>query len=107
MQSPVYRFFDSVHGTRFFTASTSERDAVIADRPDLVYEPGATFFEHSTLQPGDTAVYRFFDSNFGTHFYTSSASERDNIVATRSDLVPEAVGFYVPTQTEGIASAVM
>lgn len=94
--SPVYRFFDNSYGTHFFTASTSERDAVIASRPDLIYE-GNGFIEHIAQQSGDTAVYRFFDTKYGTHFYTADASERASIVATRPDLVDEGTGFYAPT----------
>ena len=93
----VYRFFDTAHGTHFFTASLAERDAVIAGRADLTYEPDSTFFEHASQQPGDTPVYRFFDTQFGTHFYTSDAGERSAILATRADLVDEGIGFYAPT----------
>jgi hypothetical protein len=94
--APVYRFFDTEYGTHFFTASSSERDTVIATRPDLVYE-GIGFYEHTTQQPGDVDVYRFFDSNYGTHFYTASSSEYQTILATRPDLVYEGIGFYAPT----------
>ncbi len=95
---PVFRFFDTIHGTHFFTASASERDSVIAARPDLTYEPTSSFYEHATAQPGDTPVYRFFDSLYGTHFYTDSETERAGIVANRPDLVAEGVGFYEPHQ---------
>lgn len=93
----VYRFFDRVDGTHFFTASASERDAVIVSRPDLVFEPNSTFVEHATQQSGDVAVYRFFETGNGTHFYTSSAQERASIVAGRPDLVSEGVAFYAPS----------
>ncbi len=91
----VYRFFDTANGTHFYSASASERDAVIATRPDLVFE-GVGFYEHTTQQPGDTPVYRFFETGDGTHFYTSSAGERATILATRSDFRDEGIGFYAP-----------
>ena len=94
--APVFRFFDSTYGTHFFTASTSERDAVIATRSDLFYE-GTGFIEHVTPQSGDTAVYRFFDTRFGTHFYTADANERATVIDTRPDLADEGIGFYAPT----------
>ena len=94
--APVYRFFDSTYGTHFFTASTSERDTVIATRSDLIYE-GVGFLEHTAKQPGDVAVYRFFDTHYGTHFYTADANERATIAATRSDLIDEGIGFYAPS----------
>lgn len=92
----VYRFFDTAYGTHFFTASASERDTVIANRPDLLYE-GTGFVEHVVQQPGDVGVYRFFDTRFGTHFYTADPTERATIIATRSDLVDEGIGFYAPS----------
>lgn len=92
---PVFRFFDTVHGTHFYSDDAAERDTVIATRPDLAYE-GIGFYEHATAQAGDTPVYRFFDTRFGTHFYTSDPAERATILATRSDLRDEGVGFFAP-----------
>jgi len=94
----VYRFFDTIYGTHFFTASVSERDTIIASRSDLTYESSSTFYEHTAAQPGDTAVYRYFDNVRGTHFYTDSASEQAGIAANRPDLVAEGIGFYEPAQ---------
>jgi len=94
----VYRFFDTLHGTHFFTASASERDSLIAGRADLKYEASSTFYEHIAQQPGDIPVYRFFDKTYGTHFYTDSASEFAAVQSARADLVYEGVGFYEPPQ---------
>ena len=94
---PVYRFFDTHAGTHFFTSSSSERDGLIAHRPDLTFE-GTGFYEHQTAKPGDSAVFRFFDSINGTHFYTSSESEHTAILASRPDMISEGVAFYAPTQ---------
>ena len=96
--APVFRFFDLKQGTHFFTASSAERDTVVATRPDLVYEPSSTFYEHTVPQAGDTAVYRFFDTTFGTHFYTDDPAERAMIVQSRPDLVQEGIGFYEPAR---------
>ena len=94
--TPVYRFFDKIHGTHFFTASQSEEQSVLATRPDLTFE-GLGFYEHSSQQSGDEPVYRFFDTHYGTHFYTGSLSEDQQILATRPDLKPEGIAFYAPT----------
>ena len=105
----VYRFFDTKHGTHFFTASQTEanslKDASSSTyRPDLVFEASSSFLEHSTQQVGDVAVYRFFDQTYGTHFYTGSQSEFAAITTKgtpsyRADLVSEGVGFYAPAGT--------
>jgi hypothetical protein len=98
----VYRFFDTQFGTHFFTASTSERDSILAGRPDLTYEPNSTFYEHSTMQSGDAAVYRLFDTGTGTQFLTGDQNEYNGIVTPgsatyRADLHSEGVAFYAPT----------
>ncbi|MDP9096123.1 MAG: matrixin family metalloprotease, partial [Pseudomonadota bacterium] len=91
----VYRFFDVNTGTHFYSASTIERDAIAATRPDLTFE-GTAFYEHTTAQTGDVPVYRFFELTDGTHFYTSSQAERATVLASRSDLRDEGIGFYAP-----------
>lgn len=94
--APVFRFFDARFGTHFLTASASERDTVIATRPDLQFE-GTGFYEHAARQAGDIPVYRFFDTRYGTHFYTPDDGERATLAATRPDLRFEGIGFYAPS----------
>ncbi len=93
---PVYRFFDSVHGTHFFTVSASEEQNLVVSRADLKLE-GVGFYADQIQRSGDTAVYRFFDTGNGTHFYSSSQTETAQIGASRPDLKLEGVAFYVPT----------
>ena len=92
----VFRFFDSVYGTHFYTISQSEQQAIVATRSDLKYE-GTALYADASKVAGDSAVYRFFDTGNGTHFYTSSSSEVAQIQSARPDLKNEGVAFYVPT----------
>lgn len=92
----VFRFFDIEDGTHFYTASTTERDALLATPSSDMRFEGAAFYENATPQSGDTAVYRFFDSAHGTHLFTQSASEKAAILSTRPDLVSEGIAFYAP-----------
>ncbi len=102
----IYRFFAASDGTHFFTGSEIERNAIIQSRPDLVYE-GAQFSALAgPADPAATAVYRFFDTIHGTHFYTSNTTERDAVIGTRSDLTYEGVGFYEHAAPQGGDSAV-
>ncbi|RYF21736.1 MAG: hypothetical protein EOO77_05470 [Oxalobacteraceae bacterium] len=98
----VFRFYDNVRGTHFFTASVSERDSIIASRSDLLYEPNSTFYENTVALPGDLPVYRFFDQNLGTHFYTGDQNEFNGLTTQssatyRADLTFEGISFYAPT----------
>lgn len=78
----VYRFFNTLTGTHFYTASQGERDHVRDNVPLFNYE-GPTFAAASGSALGTSAVYRFFNTQTGTHFYTISDVEaayvRDNL----------------------------
>ena len=82
--APVFRFFDNVTGTHFFTTSASEAANVAATRHDMTQE-APTVFEHLTQQTGDQAVYRFVEQTDGTHFYTNSATESAGYQRTMFD----------------------
>jgi hypothetical protein len=103
----VYRFFDSRSGTQFLTSSVSERDAVLATRPDLVSEGvGIGAVPQPDGDANALAVYRFFDTVSGTHFYTSSGAERDDLTANRFDLVYEGPSFFEHQTAEAGDTAV-
>ena len=105
----VYRFFETTNGTHFFTSSYNEflgltTPGTSTYRADLTYEPSSTFYEDSTQQSGDTAVYRFFDSTTGTQFLTGSQAEYQGLVTPgtstyRADFVSEGISFYAPAGT--------
>jgi len=93
--SGVYRFFDTTTGTHFLTGSTSEAVTLLVDRPDLTFEGlGLSAAAPPSQDPNAVPVYRFFDTADGTHFFTTSTTERDQIQATRPDLVLEQTSFY-------------
>ena len=51
---------------------------------------------------GRTAVYRFYNSKTGAHFYTASASERDFVINTLPEFAYENIAFYAyPNASSG------
>lgn len=91
----VFRFFDTVYGTHFYTESDIEAAQLRNTRSDLRYEGvGLHAINPANNDPTAVQVYRFFDKINGTHFYTYDIAERDNLVATRSDLKLEGPSFY-------------
>ena len=59
-----------------------------------------------TVSTAAGAVYRFFDTKYGTHFFTSDIGERNTVLATRSDLKEETNGFGDVAQSDPNAVAV-
>lgn len=81
-------------------------------RFDIVYPALKQWLEAgSTGTPGGgtggsrTAVYRFYNAQTGAHFYTSSAAERDYVIATLPAFQYENVAFYAyPAQQAGLSA---
>jgi hypothetical protein len=71
----IYRFYNTQTGTHFYSNSPTERNTVLNNLDQFLYE-GVGF---KALAGGDDPVYRFFNSNTGTHFYTISSTERDAV----------------------------
>lgn len=76
----VYRFYNPGAGTHFYTASSVERDIVIAKWPHVfAYEGPVYYVDPST----DTMpLYRFYNPGNGSHFYTASVTEKNHVIAT-------------------------
>jgi len=94
----LYRFYNRTNGTHFYTASESEKASVIAYQAATYQYEGPVY--KVTLAPvgGELTVYRFYYIPIGSHFYTSSAEERDRIIANYSNVyVYDGPAFYVPT----------
>ena len=93
----VFRFFDTHTGTHFYTSSTSERDQTIAGRVDLTYEGVGLNAQTQAADPAAAPVFRFFDTHSGSHFYTTSAAERDGLTSGTAGLTYEGIAFYENT----------
>lgn len=91
----IYRFFNPASGTHFFTGNVDERNFVIGNDAILSYE-GAAFggTQQETGAASELAVFRFFNSQNGTHFYTASSDERDGIINSATNLQYEGVSYY-------------
>jgi len=102
----VYRFFDKIHGTQFLTASSTEATGLQASRADLTYEGTGFYAVNPATDANAAPVYRFFDNVYGTHFYTTSDTEKATVQSSRADLVYEGIGYYEHTAQQTGDSAV-
>lgn len=92
---PVYRFYNRVSGTHLYTASESEKNKVIRELGDIYTFEGGAWFARPDPYPGWVPVYRFFNRQTGTHFYTHNEVERAHVLAALPHYVLEGVAYWV------------
>jgi subtilisin family serine protease len=97
--TPIYRFFNYLNGSHFYTNKQSERDKLLNDLDTyFMYEyEGDKFSVVPEDELDSTPVYRFFNSTNGAHFYTISLDERDKILNEPEfeSYEYEGIKFYV------------
>lgn len=95
----LYRFYDVRSGNHFYTASDAERDSVMANLSSIYRYEGVAYMVSATPATGAVPVYRFHNvGGEGAYFYTASATERDNVIATLGFAFRyEGIAYYVPT----------
>ena len=74
----VFRFYNPLVATHFYTDSSAERDTLIG-RPDLGFNYEGVAYQDLLTQ--GTALYRFNNPTNGEHFYTTNTEERNNIIS--------------------------
>lgn len=86
--NPVYRFFNRTTGTHFYTISESERARVQATLSNVFAFEGVAWYarQASSQAAGTIPVFRFFNNRNGTHFYTTSVAERDQVLNTAASV---------------------
>jgi hypothetical protein len=91
---PVYRFYNPVSGTHFYTMSAAERDAAIAKWPGVWTYEGVAFQVDPTVD--SVMVHRFYNRFNRSHFYTASDAEKAQVeLLYRFVYTYEGTGFPV------------
>jgi hypothetical protein len=107
LPKPIYRFWSREFGGHFYTASSAERDRVIAQWPSIWNYEGARFDAFTTPARGTVPLYRFWSVAYRGHFYTTDPVERARVSALWSDVwQDEGVAYYVYPPTSTIADTV-
>ena len=81
-----------LHGGSSSCSNTSAPDYY--GRFDVAYEAALSRWLAPVVSVARTAVYRFYNTQNGVHFYTSSSAERDSVIATLPFYNYEGVAFY-------------
>ncbi|MEM8830377.1 MAG: DUF4347 domain-containing protein [Cyanobacteria bacterium P01_G01_bin.19] len=90
----AYRFFNPTTGAHLYTTSEVERDSIIENLDEFVFE-GEQFAVYNTDIGEETIpVHRFFDPNLGVHFYTPSEVERQNVEDNLPNYDYEGIAYY-------------
>lgn len=91
----VFRFYNRDTGTHFYTANEAERDLVKANLPNYQFE-GVAYTAYADDGGGQhEALYRFYNTETGAHFYTASETE---VALTKQNLPQyhyDGIAYYV------------
>lgn len=93
----VFRFYNTMQDSHFYTASTEERDSILANLDHFQLE-GVAFTTTATSIDG-TALHRFYNQQTTHHFFTTSDDEKARIEADLPGYAYEGVAMYVYTVT--------
>ena len=98
-EKTVYRFFNNNTGVHFYTADTTEKNAV-EELENFVFE-GPSYNSVDSLTGESVPVYRFLNQDTGVHLYTISENERNTVENLNNfSLEGEAFSAYA-TEVDG------
>ena len=96
---PIYRFFNNDTGAHLYTMNEEEKDSIIANLPNYSFEGVRYYAFESEPESIETIpVYRLFNTNSGTHLFSSAQNEISYIEENLPNFVMENGGnavFYV------------
>ncbi|HEY5548001.1 MAG TPA: hypothetical protein VIL17_00220 [Coriobacteriia bacterium] len=100
---PVYRFYNVVKGVHFYTASETEKANVVATLSSIYRLDGVAYTIDTSDPANSHPLYRFYNVVTGVHFYTSSETEKANVIATMASTYRfEGVAYNVSADTSGL-----
>lgn len=89
----VYRFFNSTTGVHLYTTDENERDYIVDNLNNFVYEN--VKFHAFEIEVADTVpIHRFYEPNIGVHFYTPNEGEKIHVENNLSNYTYEGIAYY-------------
>jgi len=93
--TPIYSFWGIQKGYHFYTASITEKDNLIKNFSKLYKYEGIPWNAYAAQKTETVPVYRFLNTTYQYHFYTSSVSEKDRLIKNYPILCKyESVAWY-------------
>jgi hypothetical protein len=100
--APVFRFYNKVNGSHFYTASESERLTVIRRWPETYTFEGPAYTINMANPANNVLLYRFYNKKNGSHFYTASLDEANSVILNLSRVYDfEGPVYHVSATPEG------
>jgi hypothetical protein len=98
----VYRFYNVQNNSHFYTASMLEKDYVISKWPNIYHYEGVAYSFNASNPDNNVPLYRFYNKQNGSHFYTSSELEKNYVNSHWSNIYNlEGVAYNVSTNPNG------
>ncbi len=98
----VFRFFNWRKGSHFYTANDAERNYVATTLADYYRFEGVAYSVNTSNTANSAPLYRFYNRLTGTHFYTASEGEKDDVRARMSSTyLFENVAYRVSLTPDG------
>jgi sugar lactone lactonase YvrE len=77
---PVFRFFNMVSGSHFYTADAVEKATVQANMSAIFHYDGIAYYVNTANPDNNTPLWRFYNMRTGAHFYTIDPAEKANLL---------------------------
>jgi uncharacterized protein YjdB len=93
---PVHRLYNNDTGVHLYTKDPAELEILTTTPGTPFDDEGIAYYAYSSQQPGSIPLYRLYNNDTGTHFYTASQSEAFSLRDTPgSPFDFEGIAYYV------------
>ena len=101
-ENTIYRFYDRSSGVHFYTSDKNERNYVYDRLDNYIYEGASYLGVDSETANESLAVYRFYNRDSGSHFYTMDENEKNVVRQELNNYSYEGKAFFAyELQVEG------
>ncbi|MFH0833294.1 MAG: right-handed parallel beta-helix repeat-containing protein [archaeon] len=102
MVVPVYRFYNNNVGSHFYTIFEGEKNKLINNYPNVYTFEGGVFYVYDSMVNGTVPVYRFYNNNVGSHFYTISEGEKNKLINNYPNVYTFEGGVFYVYDSENV-----
>ncbi len=103
----VHRFWSPVYHSHFYTMDNAEVDRVMTRWPNQWHYEGARFQAFDKPVAGTVPVHRFWSEQYKSHFYTTSATEKADVIRKWPKVwAYEGIAYYAYLPDANLGTAI-